>query len=90
TRTKDLYDAMTIAGGKPNSLQRKLLERLTNSQSNIRDVLEKMDSTLQKMKNGGDAKKDGGGDGGGEGGGDDNGGEKGKGAKPDGNDGNGK
>jgi hypothetical protein len=75
TRTKDLYDALQVAP-KPNAVQRKLMERLTNSQTDIRGVLDKMNTTLQQQMapkggngqggngQGGDGGDDGGPDGG--------------------------
>ena len=67
---------------KPNAIQRKLLERLTNSQTNIRGVLDKMNATLQQQMG---PKGPGQGDGKGPGGDDEDGG-----GKPGGQGGDGK
>src|SRR5207244_1061963 len=57
-RTKELYDAAQVTDGKLSQVQQRLLSRLTNRQSNIRDVLSKMNDALSEGQPGGEKKPD--------------------------------
>src|SRR5262249_42608672 len=60
-RTKELYDAATVTDGKLTTVQQRMLARLTNHQSNIRDVLSKMNDALSEGQPGDKKDGDGGG-----------------------------
>lgn len=52
SRTRDLNDAIALAGGEPNAFQRALLRRLAVQQGNLAGVLKKMDEDAKRMSSG--------------------------------------
>ena len=48
-RTQKLYDAAKANDGDLDMIQQRLLQRLTNKQGNIRDVLKKMNDVLEEQ-----------------------------------------
>jgi len=93
-RTRGLYDALQASGTKDlNRVQKRILQRVTSSQGNIRELLSELNEALMEQAQQAQGGEGGGGDGGGDGGGgegDGGGGEgdgEGQGAGEDGQDG---